>query len=277
MAQPVTIIGSFVSPYVRKVLAVPQSQGRRRIAVDPITPFFGNDEFERLSPLRRIPVLIDGDFAISDSLGHLRLSRRGLSRPCRCSPPTRRTAPARAGSRNMPTPGSATSSSGACSTRRSSGPMVWGEPGDEARIARGARRRTSRPRSTISRAKLPADGFLFGDIGLADIAIASFFRNAAYAGFALDAARWPRTAGWIERSLAPSRDRDPAAVRGRPAQRRDQGPAPGAARCRRAAERDDVGPARTAARENAALARSVMLVARNPMFEPGAQRAAWIR
>ena len=35
--------------------------------VDPITPFFGNDEFERLSPLRRIPVLIDGDFSISDS------------------------------------------------------------------------------------------------------------------------------------------------------------------------------------------------------------------
>ena len=35
--------------------------------VDPITPFFGNDDFRRLSPLCRIPVLIDGDFSISDS------------------------------------------------------------------------------------------------------------------------------------------------------------------------------------------------------------------
>lgn len=56
------IIGSFVSPYVRKVLAVMEFK-RLAYEVDPITPFFGNDEFERLSPLRRIPVLIDGDYA----------------------------------------------------------------------------------------------------------------------------------------------------------------------------------------------------------------------
>ena len=76
----ITIIGSFVSPYVRKVLACLNLKGLA-YEVDPITPFFGNDEFERLSPLRRIPVLIDGDFSISDSIGDLRLSRRGLSRP----------------------------------------------------------------------------------------------------------------------------------------------------------------------------------------------------
>ena len=39
--------------------------------------------------------------------------------------------------------------------------------------------------------QLPAAGFLFGEIGLADIAIASFFRNADYAGFTIDAGRWP--------------------------------------------------------------------------------------
>ena len=60
------IIGSYVSPYVRKVLACMNLKGLA-YEVDPITPFFGNDEFERLSPLRRIPVLIDGDFSISDS------------------------------------------------------------------------------------------------------------------------------------------------------------------------------------------------------------------
>ena len=66
MDRPLTIIGSFVSPYVRKVLACMNLKGLA-YEVDPITPFFGNDEFERLSPLRRIPVLIDGDFSISDS------------------------------------------------------------------------------------------------------------------------------------------------------------------------------------------------------------------
>ena len=66
MSRRVTIIGSFVSPYVRKVLACLNLKGIA-YEVDPITPFYGNDEFARLSPLRRIPVLIDGDFSASDS------------------------------------------------------------------------------------------------------------------------------------------------------------------------------------------------------------------
>lgn len=64
--QPILIIGSFVSPYVRKVLACLALKGLD-YTVDPITPFFGNDEFTRLSPLRRIPVLVQGDLALSDS------------------------------------------------------------------------------------------------------------------------------------------------------------------------------------------------------------------
>ena len=49
---------------------------------------------------------------------------------------------------------------------------------------------------------MPGAGWLFDEIGLADIAIASFFRNAAYADFAIDAGRWPRTAGFVARALA---------------------------------------------------------------------------
>ena len=48
---------------------------------------------------------------------------------------------------------------------------------------------------------MPANSFLFGDIGVADIAIATFFRNGAYAGFHTDAARWPRTAAFVDRTL----------------------------------------------------------------------------
>jgi len=66
MSRPLTVIGSFVSPYVRKVLACMNLKGLA-YEVDPITPFYGNDEFRRLSPLCRIPVLIDGDFSVSDS------------------------------------------------------------------------------------------------------------------------------------------------------------------------------------------------------------------
>ena len=55
--EPILIIGSFISPYVRKVLACLNLKGLD-YTIDPITPFFGNDEFARLSPLRRIPVLV---------------------------------------------------------------------------------------------------------------------------------------------------------------------------------------------------------------------------
>ena len=60
------IIGSFVSPYVRKVLVCMELKGLD-YEVDPITPFFGNDEFRRLSPLCRIPVLIDDGLVLTDS------------------------------------------------------------------------------------------------------------------------------------------------------------------------------------------------------------------
>src|SRR5436309_1851553 len=60
------IVGSYVSPYVRKVLACLHLKGLG-YEIDPITPFYGNAEFERLSPLRRIPVLLHEDLVLSDS------------------------------------------------------------------------------------------------------------------------------------------------------------------------------------------------------------------
>lgn len=49
---------------------------------------------------------------------------------------------------------------------------------------------------------VPTDGFLFGTINVADIAIAAFFRNAAFVRFQIDATRWPNTAGFVTRVLA---------------------------------------------------------------------------
>ena len=42
------IIGSYVSPYVRKVLACMALKGLDDYEIDPLTPFFGSDDFERL-------------------------------------------------------------------------------------------------------------------------------------------------------------------------------------------------------------------------------------
>src|SRR3990167_9406917 len=66
MKERVRIIGSYLSPYVRKVLVV-LDQKNIPYEIDPIIPFFGNDRFSTLSPLRRVPVLIDDQVTLADS------------------------------------------------------------------------------------------------------------------------------------------------------------------------------------------------------------------
>jgi glutathione S-transferase len=199
MTRPLTIVGSYVSPYVRKVLACLNLKGIP-YEVDPITPFFGNDEFRRLSPLCRIPVLIDGDFAISDSsvicayLDEAYPDRPLLPKDSKDRASARwleEFADTRLGDLLI----------WDLFYQKIVHPAVWGEPGDEQRIERSATRDIPRALDYLE-GILPAEGFLFGEIGLADIAIASFFRNGAYAGFAIDPARWPKSAGFVERALA---------------------------------------------------------------------------
>jgi glutathione S-transferase len=193
------IIGSFVSPYVRKVLACMNLKGLA-YEVDPITPFFGNDEFEHRSPLRRIPVLIDGEVSICDSsviCAYLDEAYGGY--PLLPADPVDRArarwleeyADTRLGDVFI----------WGLFYQKVVRPAVWGEPGDEERMARTLAEEIPATLDYLE-GELPADGFLFGDIGLADIAIASFFRNAAYAGFEPDADRWPKTAAFVGRTLA---------------------------------------------------------------------------
>jgi len=195
----IRIIGSFVSPYVRKVLACMNLKGLE-YEVDPITPFFGNDDFERLSPLRRIPVLIDGDVTASDSsVICAYLDEAYPERPLLPASPKDRArarwleefADTRLGDLfiwNL-------------FYQKVVRPIVWQEPGDEERVRKALDEDIPAALDYLER-ELPAGGFIFGDIGLADISIASFFRNGAYAGFEPDAQRWPRTVAFVERTLA---------------------------------------------------------------------------
>ncbi len=50
--------------------------------------------------------------------------------------------------------------------------------------------------------ELPDQGFLFGDFGVADIGLASPFVNAGYAGYTIDAERWPKAAAFVQRFKA---------------------------------------------------------------------------
>jgi glutathione S-transferase len=61
-----TVVGNYISPYVRKVLICLDLKGLD-YRIDPITPFVGDDRFSACSPLRRVPVLFDGDLVLNDS------------------------------------------------------------------------------------------------------------------------------------------------------------------------------------------------------------------
>lgn len=160
------IIGSFVSPYVRKVLACLELKGLD-YEVDPITPFYGNDEFGRLSPLRRIPVLIDDDVTISDSsVICAYLDDAYPTRPLLPSSPADRAqarwleeyADTRLGDLFI----------WGLFYQRVVHPLVWGEPGDEVRVERVLRQDVP-PALDYLDALLPETGYLFGEIGLADV------------------------------------------------------------------------------------------------------------
>ena len=193
------IIGSFVSPYVRKVTACLALKGLA-YEIDPITPFYGNEEFERLSPLRRIPVLIDGDVTLSDSsVICAYLDEAYPERPLLPTAPADRArarwleeyADTRLGDLII----------WGLFYQKIVHPIVWGEPGDAGRIEKTLGEDLPAALDYLE-GQLPAEGFFFGEIGLADIAVASFFRNGAYAGFAPEPARWPRAAGFVERALS---------------------------------------------------------------------------
>ena len=197
--QPLTVIGSFVSPYVRKVLACLELKGLA-YQVDPITPFFGGDEYERLSPLRRIPVLIDGEISICDSsVICAYLDEAYPERPLLPSSPADRArarwleeyADSRLGDVFI----------WGLFYQRRVHPLVWGEPGDMARVEKTVSEEIPRTMDYLE-GELPDTGFLFGYIGLADISIASFFRNAAYADWRIDEHRWPRVARFVRDTLA---------------------------------------------------------------------------
>jgi glutathione S-transferase len=193
------IVGSYVSPYVRKVLACMALKGLS-YEIDPITPFFGGDAFERLSPLRRIPVLVENDFTLCDSSAIC-----AYLDEIRPEPPLLPAHPRERGRARWLEEYADTRLGDVfiwgLFYQKFVRPIVFGETGDEGRVEKTLAEDLPRELDYLE-GQLPERGFLFGDeIGLADIAIASFFRNGAYVGVEPDPERWPRTAGFVARAL----------------------------------------------------------------------------
>ena len=193
------IIGSFLSPYVRKVLVVLDLKGLH-YDIDPIVPFFGDDRFAKLSPLRRVPVLIDDTVTLSDSSVICQYLEDRHPEPAVYP----REIAARARARWLEE--FADTRMGDVFIWRlfnqvAIKPAVWGEKADKDIVAKTLAVDAPQVLDYLE-SELPAEGFAFGAMSIADISLACFFRNAELARFAIDATRWPKTAGLVSRTLA---------------------------------------------------------------------------
>ena len=193
------IVGHYLSPYVRKVLACLELKGLA-YEIDPIVPFFGDERFTALGPLRRVPVLIDDRVTLSDS--------SVICQYLEDRYPTPALYPAdiadRARARWLEE--YADSHMGdvfiwGLYNHAVIDPVVWGKPRDLEEIRRIVAEDVP-PVLDYLESQLPEEGFLFGSLGIADLSIAVFLRNAAFARYRVDATRWPRTAAFVDRVLA---------------------------------------------------------------------------
>ena len=196
---PATIIGGPGSPYVRKVLAVCEMKGVP-YRLDPIVPFFGDDRFSELNPLRRIPVYMDDEVSVSDSTVICEyLEERYPSPALLPSTPAERArarwieefADTRLGDVFI----------WRIFYETVINPYIWQKPRDKAKIARIVAEELPEVMGHLEKLA-PADGFLFGAVSMADISVAVSFRNLTWARVELDTARWPKASAWVERTTA---------------------------------------------------------------------------
>jgi glutathione S-transferase len=199
MTQPVQIVGTYISPYVRKVLVFLDRKGIP-YEIDPIIPFMGDERFSALSPIRRIPVLRDDRVTLSDSSVICQYLEDRHPEPALYPADLVQRAQARWLEEF------ADSRMGDVFIWRlfnqvAINPFVWGQPTDDTIVQQTLSVDVPAVLDYLE-SLVPPDGFIFGGVSIADISIACFFRNAAFARFRVDAARWPLTAAFVERVLA---------------------------------------------------------------------------
>lgn len=203
----ITIIGNTVSPYVRKILVILTMKGIP-FEIDPIVPFFGNDDFAKISPLRRIPVLIDGDIVINDSSVIAQYLEETYPHPSILPA----TAAARAQARWLEE--YADGRMGDVFIWKAFGgmviaPAIFGKPRDLDAHKKLLETEVVEVMDYLESAT-PADGFLCGPFGLADISVAVMFRNMMYARWTPEPSRWPKVAAWLARAEAHPAMKGPA-------------------------------------------------------------------
>lgn len=193
------LYGSSISPYVRKVLAFAAEKGLD-LDLQPGGMGQGGPDFAEASPFRKMPGFRDGDFCISDSSAIIAYLEAKYPDPNLIP----ESAEARARTIWYDEFGDTIlmGTGGKIFFNRLVAPRFLKREGDLA-MADMAEREELPPILDYIERVVPASGFLVEDrLTLADLAVASPFVNLGHIGIAIDPARHPRAAAYVDAILA---------------------------------------------------------------------------
>jgi glutathione S-transferase len=191
----IKVYGVHGSPFVRKVFIALDIKGIPYEIVQQM-PFSRDAEYLKINPLGKVPALVDGELTLCDS----KVICQYIEDAYPESPLYPKTPKERALAlwyEDLCAGRVAELASGIF-FQRFMRPFVLKQEADEVLIAKIIDRDLP-PMLDYLESQIPADGFIFGDFMMADLSIVSPFINAAYAGYQVDAARWPAMAGLIAR------------------------------------------------------------------------------
>ena len=194
----IKVYGVYGSPFVRKVF-VALDYKDIPYEVVPQMPFSGDKEYLKINPLGKVPTLVDGDLTLGDSKVICRYLENAYPEPALY--PTDVADRAMADWYEDLSGGHISELAAGIFFQRFMRPFAFKQEPDEELVGKIIETRLP-PMLDYLEGQVPADGFLFGDFMMADLSVVSPFINASYAGYEVDLARWPNTAGLIARVKA---------------------------------------------------------------------------
>ena len=187
--------GAYGSPFVRKVLYVLAVKDLPFEHIQQM-PFAGDAQYLKINPLGKIPSLQDGDLTLCDS--SVICEYLEDSHPTPAVYPAGAADKARARWLEELADSRVTELAAGIFFQRYMRAVVMKKESDEELVEKIITERLP-PLLDHLESQVPAEGFIFGDIMLADVSLLSPFINASYAGYQVDPERWPLFSGLLAR------------------------------------------------------------------------------
>ncbi|MFK8021607.1 MAG: glutathione S-transferase family protein [Pseudomonadales bacterium] len=194
----ITLHGVSASPFVRKAMVVLAAKDLPYEHVQNM-PFSGDEELKKISPLEKIPALRDGDLTIADS----KVICRYLDNAYPSDSMYPQDPAQRAQADWLEEYGGTAVAEAAAGLffHRFMRPVMLKQEVDETAVEEILTKKLPKVLGYLE-SQAPTTDFLFGEFGVADIALVSPFINAGYAKYSVDADSYPRFASLVERVKA---------------------------------------------------------------------------